>query len=145
VKVGEPEGNPVDGLLHFKMNKNVNPGVYISRLVDDNAPDKTLAFYAHAFNIDTEREGDLQRVGSDEIDRDLEVRPGGPIVFGGIGMDDRTLVGRVNDVSESPWLFLLFLFVLVAEQALAVHLSFHAKASDDQLVPAGTGGGKGTV
>jgi hypothetical protein len=55
-------------------------------------------------------------------------------------MADDALVGRVNDFSESPWLFLIFLFVLVAEQALAVHLSFHMKAGDDQLAPAGAGG-----
>ncbi|HZZ82620.1 MAG TPA: BatA domain-containing protein [Gemmataceae bacterium] len=146
VKVSETVPNEHDGLLHFKMTKNTQPGVYISRLVDDNAPDKTLAVYAHAFNVDTEREGDLQRVGSDEIDRDLDIRPGNnQVKFGGIGMDDRELVGRVNNLSESPWLFLLFLIVLVAEQALAVHLSFHTREGDDNLAPAGSGGSKGTV
>jgi len=35
-----------------------------------------------------------------------------------------------NDMSESPWFFLLFLGILVAEQALAVHLSFHIKGGE---------------
>jgi hypothetical protein len=140
VKIGEPESQEHDGQLHFKMTKNMEPGVYISRLVDDNAPDKALAILAHAFNVDTEREGDLTRVGSDELERELIEKSNGAIKFGNVNTADTELVGRVNDFSESPWLFLLFLFVLVAEQALAVHLSFHMKASDDQLAPAGTGG-----
>ena len=35
---------------------------------------------------------------------------------------------RPWDFSESPWLFLIFLGILVAEQALAVHLSFHLRS-----------------
>lgn len=141
VKIGEPEGQLQDGQFHFQMTKNNQPGVYISKLVDENAPEKPLAIFAHAFNIDTEREGDLQRVGSDEVDRELDVKTGGPNAVRWVapGTPDDALVGRVNDFSESPWLFLIFLFVLVAEQALAVHLSFHAKADDTGLAPAGAG------
>ena len=32
---------------------------------------------------------------------------------------------RRSDLSESPWIFLLLLLVLVAEQAMAVRLSYH--------------------
>jgi hypothetical protein len=34
-------------------------------------------------------------------------------------------------------LFLILLLVLVAEQALAVHLSFHMKNTDEEMAPAG--------
>ena len=34
------------------------------------------------------------------------------------------------DASESPWLYLFFLVILVVEQALAVHLSFHLKGNE---------------
>jgi hypothetical protein len=140
VKIGEPEGQAHQGQIQFKMTKNTEPGVYISKLVDDNAPDKALAIFAHAFNVDTEREGDLQRVGSDDLERDM---PGIPVLAP--GMADDTLIGRVNDFSESPWLFLIFLFVLVAEQALAVHLSFHMKGDETGLAPAGAGAKPTTV
>jgi hypothetical protein len=137
VKIAAPEAEPKNGQVHFEL-KSMEPGVYISRLMDAN--DKVLAIFPHAFNVDTEREGDLKRVGSDELDRELVANSGGAIKIVAPGMADDALVGRVNDFSESPWLFLIFLFVLVAEQALAVHLSFHMKASDDQLAPAGAGG-----
>ena len=37
---------------------------------------------------------------------------------------------REPDVSEQPWIYLLALLILIAEQAMAVHLSFHLKGSD---------------
>jgi hypothetical protein len=136
VKVGEPEASERNGQLHFEMTKNFEPGIYISTLFDSN--NNRVATYAHAFNVDTEREGDLTRVGDADLERVAAADPN--IIVG----DDR-LVSQVNDFSGSPWLFLAFLFVLVAEQALAVHLSFHMKASDDQLAPAGAGGKAPTV
>ncbi len=145
VKIGEPEGQLHDGQLHFKMTKNTQPGVYISKLVDDNTPDKTLALFAHAFNVDTDLEGDLQRVSSDDLDKDYVAPNEGAVKPAAVGTQDDVLISRVNDFSESPWLFLIFLFVLVAEQALAVHLSFHMKGDDTGLAPAGTGGKATTV
>ena len=37
---------------------------------------------------------------------------------------------RQTDLSESPWFYLVILAVLVLEQAMAVHLSFHLKGSE---------------
>ena len=145
VKVSEPEGQVHNGQIHFKMTKNTEPGVYISKLVDESAPEKALAIFAHAFNVDTEREGDLQRVSSDELERDFVAPNEGAVKLVVPGMQDTDLISRVNDFSESPWLFLIFLFVLVAEQALAVHLSFHMKGDDSALAPAGAGGKATTV
>ena len=48
-----------------------------------------------------------------------------------------TLVAKNSDFSESPWLFLIMLLVLVAEQALAVHLSFHMKNAENEMIAAG--------
>ena len=45
---------------------------------------------------------------------------------------------KKNDLSESPWLFLIILALLVLEQMLAVHLSFHLRGHEAQL-PAATG------
>jgi len=130
---GREEGN----VISFTMAKHNVPGVYLSELVDENAPAKgPIVVLAHAFNIDTKTEGDLSRVGSDKLEQEFAKTEGG-IIFVGADMQRDVLVSRLNDFSESPWLFLLMLLVLVAEQALAVHLSFHLKQTDDQLLPAG--------
>ena len=49
------------------------------------------------------------------------------------------LAEKQNDLSESAWFYLLFLVILVVEQALAVHLSFHLKGNEAQLPPGVTG------
>lgn len=125
------------GKIIFTSTKHDEPGLYITELVDENVQGKVLATYAHAFNVDTLREGDLNRVSSDVLKRDLFDQAPDVIQPVSLSSADDNLVGRQNDFSESPWLFLLFLFVLVAEQALAVHLSFHMQG-DDQTPAAGT-------
>ena len=37
---------------------------------------------------------------------------------------------RRADLSESPWLYLLLLLVLLAEQAMAVRLSYHLTGAE---------------
>jgi hypothetical protein len=46
------------------------------------------------------------------------------------GDDYESLKERQPDASESPWLYLFFIIVLVVEQAMAVHLSFHLKGNE---------------
>jgi Aerotolerance regulator N-terminal len=133
---GKPDGNEI----LFSLTNNREPGLYISRLFDENEPEKpALAVYAHVFNVDTAREGQLQRIGSEELERELQGKSKSgairPIV--GANAPDTDLVSKTNDFSESPWLFLILLLVLVAEQALAVHLSFHLKNTEDDRTPAG--------
>ena len=41
------------------------------------------------------------------------------------------LANRQNDLSESPWFFLGFLLLLIAEQALAVRLSYHLPGKEE--------------
>ncbi len=137
VQVGEEKS----GKIPFRLDKNYQPGLYLSELYDDANPERPLAVYAHAFNVDTQREGQLQRVGSEELKRELETKANelanskDAVKIVGHGMQEEALVAKQNDFSESPWLFLILLLVLVAEQALAVHLSFHLKNAED--VPTG--------
>ena len=114
----------------FNFEKNLEPGLYISQLMfeDGKTP---LATWGHVFNVDTPREGKLQRVTHEELEK-VRAESGKKITIetpqtGDIDSD------RVSDLSESPWFFLLFLGVLVAEQALAVHLSFHLKGGEAEL------------
>jgi Aerotolerance regulator N-terminal len=137
-KTTEERGVPVDGKITFTMTRNDDPGVYLSELYDDNGGNTPIARYAHAFNVDTLREGALQRVASDLLDKDLvgkAARPGS-IKMVAANAPGEVLVPKKDDFSESPWLFLILLLVLVAEQALAVHLSFHLKDNDGDLAPA---------
>ena len=45
------------------------------------------------------------------------------------------MMERQTDLSESAWIYLLILIILVAEQAVAVHLSFHLKDHPAAEVP----------
>ena len=87
------------------------------------------------FNVDTPTEGPLNRVSSDDLERDLIgklPKDMVTLVTGGSGSGD--LASRRTDLSEAPWFFLLLLCILVAEQALAVHLSFHLKGSQNEVL-----------
>jgi hypothetical protein len=133
-------GKPDNDQIVFNMTNNREPGLYISKLYDENTPEKgPLSVFAHAFNVDTPNEGQLQRIGSEELERDLisRAKVKGAIVFVNQTTPEEMLVSKTNDLSESPWLFLILLLVLVAEQALAVHLSFHLKNTENDMSPAG--------
>jgi hypothetical protein len=131
VKHSTEQKSPDGSLTQFTLSKNNEPGLYLTEVFNEKenaaAP---IAVYAHVFNVDTEREGALARAGGTEIEQ-LLTRSEGAIKLLGATAPEEQLIGRQNDFSESPWLFLLFLLILVAEQALAVHLSFHLKGNED--------------
>ena len=68
--------------------------------------------------------GDLRRAAKEDLERlvpgAIQVRNPGS----GWGAE---LANRQSDLSESLWFYLLFLAILVIEQALAVHLSSRRK------------------
>lgn len=127
-------GQDVKGVLNFTLDKNADPGLYVSLLHFADADVRNpLASFGHVFNVDTMKEGSLARVSGDDIDRYvIRQAKDGAVSFEGPGVASDTLVSRRNDLSESPWLYLLFISVLIAEQALAVHLSFHLKGSETE-------------
>jgi hypothetical protein len=134
-KSGEVSGNRVI----FRSADAKRPGVYQFVINRKDAPDpdkkdapktpekgdtekvrqETLAF---AYNIDAQAESDLRRASLDDI---ATVAPQALFHRPGDGSYEGTLKQRKSDLSELSWLFLLFLIVLFAEQALAVRLSFH--------------------
>jgi hypothetical protein len=134
---GESFGQPKDDRLVFRFDRTLEPGLYITELrFKDDAPDRPpLATYSHVYNVDTPAEGPLQRVSSGDLDRDIvRALPEGmvAILTGGLSGPDQS--SRRSDLSESPWFFLFFLGILVAEQALAVHLSFHLKGDQTDVL-----------
>lgn len=129
-----------NGKYNIILKKHSKPGLYLTELIDENAQGKgPIAQWAHVFNIDTAAEGNLARVGSDRLEQEMlkAKELGGDIIVIGADARDGTLVAKNSDFSESPWLFLIMLLVLVAEQALAVHLSFHMKNAENELLAAG--------
>lgn len=132
----EQFGREDKGIVTFTFDKNVEPGLYVANLHFADAPDKAtpLAMYGHVFNVDTVKESSLSRIGYDEIDKNIiRESPPDAVIFEGPGIATDSLVARRTDLSESPWLFLLFIAILVTEQALAVHLSFHLKGEAGAL------------
>jgi hypothetical protein len=128
-------GTERGGILTFVYPKTFEPGFYLTQLVsqDDSRMSRPLAAWGHTFNMDARREGKLKRISEADFQRalgasDVNIEPPPQGVVEG-------LVNRQSDLSESPWFFLLFLGVLVAEQALAVHLSFHLRGAEGQLPP----------
>ena len=111
-------------------NEALNDGVNL-RLPSGTAEGATAApartdQVSYAFNVDTAAEGNLQRATRDDIE---SAAPGAKLHSPGSGLAD-ILKERRSDLSESPWLFLLLLLVLIAEQAMAVRLSYHLSGAE---------------
>jgi hypothetical protein len=127
---GEQTGTVSGGRLTFLFDEAKEPGVYLfdlARQAEEGNPaaQAKTEQRAFAFNVDP-REGDLRRSAKDDLER---AAAGAPVLVPGSGWATR-LANRQSDLSESAWLYLLFLLILVCEQALAVHLSFHLKGGE---------------
>jgi hypothetical protein len=90
----------------------------------DSARQETIAY---AYNVDAVAESNLKRVSADEfsaVSGNLPLHnPDDPVL-------EALLKDKKSDFSESPLLYLLLLIVLIAEQAMAVRLSFHSRAHE---------------
>ncbi|HEX4592528.1 MAG TPA: hypothetical protein VH120_21545, partial [Gemmataceae bacterium] len=120
-QVGAVQGQRVT----FSFSEARRPGVYRFEFTPqaaaaDKAAGRSDA-QAVAFNVDTAAEGDLRRASRDDIE---SAAPGAVLHSPGSGLAD-LLKEKKADLSESPWLYLVILLVLIAEQAMAVRLSYH--------------------
>ena len=106
--------------VSFVFTDNRRPGLYRFDLLSSGEGGR-VEQQAVAFNVDTVTEGDLRRASRADIET---AAPGAKLHSPGSGLAE-LLRERRSDLSESPWLFLLLLLVLVAEQAMAVRLSYH--------------------
>jgi hypothetical protein len=130
------------GSLTFNFRDARRPGVYTFEFFP-NAKDggAQTEVRSYAFNVDCARESDLRRAARDKLERPRSGRDSrtGTVVLRAPGDSFDAYKEHRSDASESPWLYLLFLLILVAEQALAVHLSFHLRGSE-AAPPAAAGG-----
>jgi hypothetical protein len=134
----DPETGLVDLLTQQgdrRFTKTDEPGVYLFAMTPlGGNPDGRKEWHATVINVDTKNESPLHRASWEDLERLGGAAPGNVNITA--GAEERSadeLTNRQRGLSESPWLFLIFIVVLVCEQALAVHLSFHLRRSEVQL------------
>jgi hypothetical protein len=127
------------GLLTFDLQDVRRPGTYLLDFfsIDKNGNPGPIEQRAFAFNVDVQRESDLRRVAREKLERPQAGKDGktGTVVMRVPGDNFEEYKEEQSNASQSPWLYILILLVLIAEQAMAVHLSFHLKESE--AAPAG--------
>jgi hypothetical protein len=135
-KIQEKDGDKVvektveRNLLVARAADTSAPGVYLfgfeMKRAKPGSPNEVVTGPEYRFapvNLDAAQEGDLRRASREDITAQA---PGAELH----GPDDKewieALKNKKSDLSELGWVFLALLLVLVAEQALAVKLSYHA-------------------
>lgn len=136
VDLKEQVGASAAGRLTFVFDEARKPGLYLfdlTRQGDEGRPGgPVIEQRAFAFNVDP-AESDLRRVAKDDLER---IAPG-LVKMRTLGSGWAVeLANRQNDLSESAWFYLLILVILIVEQALAVHLSFHLRGGETASAPA---------
>jgi hypothetical protein len=99
------------------------PGVYSFELTPLKGGDPDVL--AVSYNVDAETESNLARTATEKLeskDKLVKLRTADD--------DFADVKNHEPDLSERPWLYLVLLIILIAEQAMAVHLSFHLKGSE---------------
>ncbi len=86
-------------------------------------------FRTISYNINAILEGDLKRADRDDI-RQLAGKQVQLVSPSSIDNLEDELKQRKHDLSESPWFYLILLLILLAEQFMAVKLSFHTHSHD---------------
>lgn len=125
VPLEKESGKVVGEKLQFDFADAKKPGVYQLEFQPKGEASAKPEIRAYAFNVDTIHESNLQRAVRDRVISDVAKAE-----FYAPGAGNFTdLAKHQSDLSEMPWLYLIFLLVLIAEQALAVHLSFHLHQS----------------
>jgi hypothetical protein len=136
---GEVLGVGKGGRVRFTFDEARQPGVYLFDLLPvppEAGGEVKPEERAYAFNVDTLAEGELKRAGREDLERNVATTAGsdrGKISLYTTKSGFKELTQRQHNTSESPWLFLAFLVILVLEQALAMHLSFHLRGNEAQL------------
>jgi Aerotolerance regulator N-terminal len=131
----ERQGEREKGRWAFKFDNSLEPGFYESRLLYGDASESApaLASWGHVFNVDSRGEGNLQRASQEDLDTGFMRQVAGKVEWRRPGDVSVMPINRAWDLSEWPYFFLIFIGILVAEQALAVHLSFHLRTNEAEL------------
>ncbi|MFO0969663.1 MAG: BatA domain-containing protein [Gemmataceae bacterium] len=117
-----------EGSVSFSLPSVKEPGISVTELLDAREKE-AIASVVHVFNVDALSEGALDRVSGFKQLKD-EARPGSVNVIGAGGPPP---INPQTVLTESAVFFLILILLLVAEQALAVHLSFHTAGEGGRL------------
>jgi hypothetical protein len=134
VDKGEVIGQEGGGRVKFTFTGARKPGLYrfdvaLRNLKGTPDAEGKVDSRAFVFNVDP-AEGDLKRAAKDDLQK---------VAAAGVQLRNpgtnwaAELANKQSDLSETPWFYLVFLLILVVEQALAVHLSFHLRGSEASL------------
>jgi uncharacterized membrane protein len=126
--------NPKTNELKQLFTQGKDPGIYLFRVTErrSDAPADVAGkadFRLLPFNVDALAEGNLIRADSDTVTQISQA----PLHTASDDKLPESLLARRRDFSENPWIYLIFLLVLLAEQAMAVRLSFNSKAGSDRV------------
>ncbi len=136
----EPKlGKLEKGKYVFSFENTTQTGVHMFQL--QPLGKNELEEHWFAFNFDPATESSLRRVPVEEVVRnptDASPSRGKIRLLSDMDKAHDDLREKKNDLSESWWLYVLILLVLVIEQALAVHLSFHVKGGSGEAVQGST-------
>jgi len=137
----QPDPSSTKGQTVFTFSEGTQPGLYVFHTYPRAEGGARVKPGVHAvvYNVDTEAESDLKRTERNALERSVTDRAA---LTGTVTLNDKDNPPiekeKKSDMSESPWFYLLILAVLVIEQALAVHLSFHLKGGESALPAAAT-------
>jgi hypothetical protein len=136
-KTGKPVLDPKTRLPRYQNPPPapLRPGFYVYELTKAKADDSGPKVEEHAFvyNVDTRNESDLLRIPGDMLQESFKgARKDSITLHGPYGWAKKQEKSQ-SDFSQTAWFYLIFLVILVAEQALAVHLSFHLQEGDTHL------------
>ncbi len=110
------------------------PGIYNFELMPERGSEADVL--SLSYNVDAEAEGNLTRTETDKLEKkDLKDSKKGSLIVLGPGDSFERFKNREPDVSELPWIYVVLLLLLLAEQAMAVHLSFHLKSGEGTAAP----------
>jgi hypothetical protein len=126
-------------VLSMSYVKTREPGVYRVKLKQKPKPgieQPADEYRTYVYNVDTEHESPMARANRDMVERpgDAKTLPRVKLMTPDMSAKD-FVAPKKKDLSEGPWLYLILLIVLIVEQALAVHLSFHLKGNEASLPP----------
>ncbi len=129
------------GLYNHQIADTKTPGVYFVKATERIVPDPMKGgeivlrsdWRAVAVNVDALNEGNLDRAATEDIEQITAAKLHE-------ASDDSyldALVTKKRDWSEGPWIYLIFILVLVFEQFMAVRLSFHLGPKDSEAPAVG--------
>jgi hypothetical protein len=140
MKEDTDEKSPTRGKYLFEHHDARKPGVYTFEVLplkraapaDGGEGGPELEGVSYAFNIDAAAESDLHRAAGSRLEGASDSKAKaerGRVRLLAPGDSFEEFQNEQPDASKSPWLYLFILLVLVAEQAMAVHLSFHTRGA----------------